>query len=141
MRWSRHVVSAASFVVCASAAGAQQAASPPARTVYVKLDYMKVTPGKEGEYLRLEQQVWKPFHQERVKGKEMLGWRLYAVPYTADTHREYDYVTVNIYDNLVATEGTKMVETFSRLHPGQAPTVQWPVARGSTRSIAARARR
>jgi hypothetical protein len=121
MRISNRIASAVSLVLYASATNAQQASqAPPTR--FVVLDYMKVAPGKTDEYVRLEQQVWKAFHQQRVNNKQMVAWGLYDVPFTADTHREYDYVTANVFDNMAATEGTGMLAAFQRLHPGKAGT-------------------
>ena len=120
MRFSHHAASAAALALYTSAAIAQQASPTPTR--FVVLDYMKVAPGKEAEYVRLEQQTFKALHQQRVKNKEMVAWALYQVPFTADVHREYDYVTANIYDNIAATEATGMMATFQRLHPGKEGT-------------------
>ena len=39
-------------------------AKPPK---YLEVDYMKVQPGKDSDYLRVEQQIWKPMHQERIR--------------------------------------------------------------------------
>ena len=120
MRFSHRAALAAALALYASAANAQQASQTPTR--FVVLDYMKVAPGKEAEYVRLEQQVFKPLHQQRVKNKEMVAWALYQVPFTADTRREYDYVTANVYDNIAATEAAGLMATFQRLHPGKAGT-------------------
>ena len=122
MRFSHRIASAVSLVLYASTAAAQQAgqSSTPAR--FVVLDYMKVAPGKFDEYVRLEQQVWKPLHQQRVTNKQMVAWALYQVPFTADTHRDYDYVTANVYDNMAAAEAAGLLAMFQRLHPGTAGT-------------------
>ena len=102
-----------------SASAAQQTAQNPVPRRYVVLDYMRVAPGKDNDYVRLEREVWKPFHAQRIKDKRLVGWQLYAVRYTADTHRDYDYVTVNVYDNLAATDDQSgLVEMFQRMHPG-----------------------
>jgi hypothetical protein len=122
MRFPHRIASAVSLVLYASAATAQQASQSPTPTRFVVLDYMKVAPGKVDEYVRLEQQVWKPLHQQRVTNKEMVAWALYEVAFTADTHREYDYVTANVYDNVGATEATGLLAAFQRLHPGQVGT-------------------
>ncbi len=122
MRFSRPIASALLLVSYASAAYAQQASPSPTQSSYVVLHYMKVAPGKAEEYLRLEQQVWKPVHQERVKNKEMVSWQLYSVPYTADTKREYDYVTANIYDNVAATEGNGLLDAFRRRYTAKEAT-------------------
>ena len=135
MRFSHRAASAAALVLYASAVNAQQASQPP--TQFVVLDYMKVAPGKAADYVRLEQQVFKPLHQQRVKNKEMVAWALYQVPFTADKHREYDYVTANVYDNIAATEATGMMAAFQRLHPGKAGTsliAQTGAARTTVRS-------
>jgi hypothetical protein len=103
----------------AEAQQAGQSAVPPR---FVVLSYMKAAPGRAEEYVRLEREIWKPFHQERVRSKGMLGWELFAVPYTADTPREYDYVTANIYDNFAATaDDSGLVETFRRVHASRDP--------------------
>lgn len=120
MRLSHRIASTVSLVLSASAAAAQQASQTP--TQFVVLDYMKVAPGKTAEYVRLEQQVFKPLHQQRVKNKDMVAWGLYEVPFTADTQREYDYVTANVYDNIAATEAAGLIPLFMRLHPGKAGT-------------------
>ncbi|GAC1657542.1 MAG: hypothetical protein NVS4B3_24190 [Gemmatimonadaceae bacterium] len=111
------ILSTLPLALYASATYAQQASPAPAQ--FVVLHYMKAAPGKADEYVRLEQEVWKPIHQERVKNKDMVAWQLYTVPYTADTHRDYDYVTANLYDNLAATEGTGLLDVFRRMHAGK----------------------
>jgi hypothetical protein len=107
------------LLLYASPSGAQQA-TQSARPVYVVLDYMKVAPGKEDEYLRLEREIWKPVHQERIRNKRMVAWELYAVPYTAETQRQYEFVTVNVYDSFAAIGGDSTFEQlFRRVHAGK----------------------
>ena len=114
------LVSLGSLLLYAPASDAQQASQSSVPTRFVVLDYMKVAPGKEDEYVRLEREVWKPFHQERVKNKQMVAWQLYAVPYTADTQRQYDYVTVNVFETLAATDQTGLEALFRRVHAANA---------------------
>jgi hypothetical protein len=107
----------------AATGAAQQTAQNPVPRRYLVLDYMKVAPGKDNDYVRLEREVWKPFHAQRIKNNQLVAWQLYDVRYTADVHRDYDYVTVNVYDNLAATDNQAgMVELFQRLHPGNDGT-------------------
>jgi L-rhamnose mutarotase len=114
------LVSVGSLLLYAPASDAQQASQSSVPTRYVLLDYMKVPPGKEAEYVRLEREVWKPVHQERIKNKRMVAWELYAVRYTADTQRQYDYVTVNVYESLAATDDDTGLEAmFRRVHAGK----------------------
>lgn len=37
---------------------------------FVTVDYMKVAPGQGDAYLQLEQKLWKPVHEARVKAAE-----------------------------------------------------------------------
>ncbi|HEX2718151.1 MAG TPA: hypothetical protein VHM67_10755 [Gemmatimonadaceae bacterium] len=115
------LVSFALLLVCAPASGAQQETGSATPVRFVVLDYMKVAPGKTDEYLRLERQVWKPVHQARIKNKQMVAWELYDVRYTADTPRQYDYVTANVYDSFAATGADSTFEqVFRRVHGANA---------------------
>jgi hypothetical protein len=114
------LVSVGSLLLDAPATDAQQASQSSVPVRFVVLDYMKVAPGKEDEYVRLEREVWKPVHQERIKNKRMVAWELYAVPYTAYPQRQYDYVTVNVYESLAATDDQSGMEAlFRRVHAGK----------------------
>ena len=42
----------------------------------VTVDYMKVAPGQDDAYLQVEQKMWKPIHEARVKAGNALGWYL-----------------------------------------------------------------
>lgn len=99
------------------------AQQPSAGTVpvrYVVLDYMKVAPGKTDEYIRMERENWKPFHKERVANKRLVAWAIYGVSYTAETERQYDFVTVNVYDSFGGIDGgTGLEEMFRRVNAGK----------------------
>jgi hypothetical protein len=113
------LVALGSLLLYGPASGAQQASQSP-RPVYVMLDYMKVPPGKENEYIRLEREIWKPLHQERIRNKRLLAWELYAVPFTAETQRQYEFVTVNVYASFAAiAPDTAFEELFRRVHSGK----------------------
>jgi hypothetical protein len=114
------LVSVGALLLDAPASDAQQASQSSVPVRYVVLDYMKVAPGKADEYLRLEREVWKPVHQERIKNKRMVAWELYAVPYTAYPQRQYDYVTVNVYESIAAIDDDTGLEAiFRRVHAGK----------------------
>ena len=51
---------------------------------------MNVEPANTGAHVELEQQVWKPVHQELIEAGHLVGWNLYAIrlpaaPRTATT--------------------------------------------------------
>jgi hypothetical protein len=53
-----------------------QQAKPPK---YLEVDYMKVQPGKHSDYVRVEHEIWKPLHQERIGKGELRSWGLYGL--------------------------------------------------------------
>lgn len=74
-----------------------QPATPPR---YVQIDYMKVEPGRGQQYVKLEQDIFKPIHQDRISKGTIESWAVYAVRYPAGTNREYDFVTATVFPNL-----------------------------------------
>ena len=40
----------------------------------MEIAYMKVPPHGAEEYISMEQEIWKPVHQERIKNGKLLGW-------------------------------------------------------------------
>lgn len=67
----------------------------------VVLNYMKVPPGGGGAYEKAEEHAQKVM-QERVNRGEMIGWELYQI-LNRGAESPYHYVTVDIYENLVAS--------------------------------------
>jgi hypothetical protein len=86
--------------------------------VLIEVDFMKVKPGDEGSYVELEQKVWKPIHQERIKKGILVGWVLYQVMYTG-ANDEFNYVTVNVYGNTASLENPYQGMNFKEIHPGK----------------------
>lgn len=68
-------------------------------TLYLRVDYMKVTPGNEEDYVNVERTTWKPIHEARIKAGIITNWYLYSVEYPYGTNADYTYVSVNIYDD------------------------------------------
>ncbi len=97
-----------------SAARTQQQPPP----VYF-VNFMKVQPGKLADYIRLEQEVWKPVHQERVRAGQMHSWALYAVQYPYGAAREYDFVTIDVYASLADAERS-IEDVLRKVHPNLA---------------------
>lgn len=91
----------------------QQAAANP---VVVEVGCMKVDPVKNDEYLKLEHDIWRPMHQERIKQGHMRSWTLYEVRYPAGSQRECDYRTVNTYNSYADTE-LPIAAIAAKVHP------------------------
>ncbi|HKI88552.1 MAG TPA: hypothetical protein VKA38_05945 [Draconibacterium sp.] len=86
--------------------------------LFAVVEFMKVEPGQEGNYLELEQKIWKPIHQERVNQGKLFGWILYQVMYTG-TDDAYNYATVNVYANSANFENPYDGIDFAKVHPGK----------------------
>jgi hypothetical protein len=86
------------------AAVAMQVAAQPKSPKYVEIDYMKVEPGKDSDYVRLEKEIWKPLHQQRIKNGQLRSWAVYGLRFPFGTEEKYDYVTVNSYDQFAQLE-------------------------------------
>jgi hypothetical protein len=106
----------------------QQAAAPP---TILEVACMKVDPVKEDEYLKLEHDLWKPVHQERIKQGRMRSWTMYAVRYPAGSQRECDYRVVNTYNSLADID-RPIADIFAKIHPSI------PIAQVGSRTISAR---
>lgn len=70
------------------------------------VDYMKVDFNSTDQYLEVEEQ-WKKIHQERLKRGDIVAWELFQV-YFQGADSEYNYVTVNVYENF-----KKLNQSFS----------------------------
>jgi hypothetical protein len=106
----------------------QQAAATP---TVVEVSCMKVDPLKADDYLKMEHDLWKPVHQERIKTGRMRSWALYEVRYPAGSQRECDYRTVNTYNTLTDID-RPVADVFTKVHPGV------PIADVVRRTVAGR---
>lgn len=105
----------------------QQAASP----TVVEVGCMKIDPLKEEDYLKMEHDLWRPVHQERIKQGHMRSWTLYSVRFPSGSKNECDYRTVNVYNSLADME-RPIGEVFTKVHPNI------PLAEVGRRTITAR---
>ncbi len=85
--------------------------------LFIEVDLMKVKQGEEGNYVDLEQKVWKPIHQERINKGIIVGWVLYEVMYTGSDDA-YNYATVNVYANPGNLETPYQGIDAEKIHPG-----------------------
>jgi hypothetical protein len=86
--------------------------------LFMGMDYMKVGPVQESQYVRLEQEIWKSIHNHRIQQKQMASWALYYLQFPGGTNYPYTYATANYFntwDELV--EGWPE-EYWEIVHPG-----------------------
>jgi hypothetical protein len=86
--------------------------------LFIEVDFMKVKPGEEGNYVELEQSVWKPLHQDRINKGVIVGWILYQLMYTGAADA-YNFATVNVYANPDHLEDPYKGVNFEKVHPGK----------------------
>jgi len=91
--------------------------APP--TKYVTLAFMKATPGKDSNYIKMEKDVWLPIHKERMTLGVIKDWGLYEKILPFDSRSDYDYVTGEFFDDLNVVADPKYMEAFSKAWPGQ----------------------
>ncbi|MGK2860427.1 MAG: hypothetical protein ACSLE0_00710 [Chitinophagaceae bacterium] len=89
-------------------------------SLFVVADFMKVQPDKHSEYLEVEQKIWKPLHEERIRQGTIVGWYLYAVEF-AGALDQYNYVVITLYDNAGKLEKPWNAEIIEKVHKGMRP--------------------
>lgn len=86
-------------------------------SLFVVVDFMKVQSQNHSDYLEVEQQIWKPMHQERINQGIIVGWFLYAVEFSGSSD-EYNYVAITLYDNAEELENPWKADIPGIVHPG-----------------------
>lgn len=86
---------------------------------YAVVDFMKSTPGKEAQYVKMEKDVFMPIHKERMKLGVIKNWGLYqkVMPYNMDS--DYDYTTVNFIDDINSILDPKYEQALKKALPNQ----------------------
>jgi hypothetical protein len=97
--------------------------SAPSR--YVQVDFMKTTPGKASDYVKMEKEIFKPMHAEFVKQSKKDDWGLYdlSIPYSETG--EYDFITANFFTSVNQMTSGNYDEVFKKLFPKLDPTATW----------------
>jgi hypothetical protein len=62
----------------------------------IVLNYMKVTPGMENDYIEAEK-AWKKIHEARIEAGSMSGWQLWRNVYAA-AGDPYEYITIDWFN-------------------------------------------
>jgi hypothetical protein len=93
---------------------------PPPKVILV--DFMRVAPGNEGKYVELEQKVWKPLHQARLKAGNGRSWALYAMRFPAGTSMDRNFATINVFDSLqdIDKYEESLGTLFPQVHPAKS---------------------
>ena len=65
---------------------------------YFAIQYFKVHPSLENDFIQLQTNVWQKIHGERIKDDLLDGWYLFRVIAPQGTSAEYNYLIVQQYD-------------------------------------------
>jgi hypothetical protein len=84
---------------------------------FMMVDYVNTPPGGEGDYIRFEQDVWKPIHQARIDAGAMSGWSLWQMGIPDGTSQSYNHRTVRAYRRMSEIPGSFPPEVFEEVHP------------------------
>ncbi len=97
------------------------AAKPNASTPskYQMINMMKVAPGKESDYLKVEKTTVKPIHAEMMKTGGRAAWGLYSLVIPNGDSMPFNYVTSDFYDKWEDIAApSDFPKILAKVHPG-----------------------
>ena len=86
------------------------------KSLYLKVDYFKAPSDQIGNYLHVEQELWKPVHQARLDLGIILGWSFYSV-FVAEPDAPYNYIAVNVFDDFEKIDYFGLNEIVAEIYP------------------------
>lgn len=84
---------------------------------YVIVNAMKVVPGRESDYIEMENNVFMPIHEEGIRQKIRAGWSLWEKLYGGN-YSDYQYMTLDAYYSFRQIENDITTPLFEKLNPG-----------------------
>jgi hypothetical protein len=91
---------------------------------YMQVDLMHPATGKTADYIKMEKETFLPLHKERIKMGILKSWGLYEKIMPVDTRMEFEYVTVNFFDDLNKL-GEGYAESVKKLFPQKDTTAMF----------------
>lgn len=86
--------------------------------LYAVMNYMMVKPGKEAEYMTLENDMARPLHEARIEQGEMYSWRTYSLLKPGGLNYQYNFATIDYYEELNDIEYGFTNELIKSVMPG-----------------------
>ena len=84
-------------------------------TSYLCVYQMKVKPGTEGEYLKMEKEVFKPLHEEAIRLGQMSTWSVwFKWPFEEG---DFQYAAVNGFEEFSQLANLNYADLFETVHP------------------------
>lgn len=86
------------------------------QSLYLKVDYFKAPSDQIGAYLHVEQELWKPVHQERLDQGIILGWSFYSL-FVGEPDAPYNYIAVNVFDDFEKIDYFGLSDIVAEIYP------------------------
>lgn len=101
----------------------QEAVDPktPVPFKYIMIDFMKVKPGMLAEYMKVEKDEWKAFHQHLADNGKAAGWGLWSLILPGGTGRTHEFATSSRYTNYAQLAEVDYAGTFKAVYPSKDP--------------------
>lgn len=86
---------------------------------FVRLDYMKVKPGMNASYLKIEREDWMPFHKTLLESGQATAWGLWRQLFPSGSDFPFDYITSSRYGTYAQVMETDYEKTFKKASPSK----------------------
>lgn len=96
------------------------ASEPPDRQLYMKIDYVKTLQGGGSEYIKIEREIWKPVHNERLRLGIISDRRIYKV-IAGEPGSRYDYVITTVFNDFGKIDDYRLDAIISEIYPSDDP--------------------
>lgn len=84
-------------------------------TSYILVGQMKPKPGMDSKYLEMEEEIFKPIHEEAVRTGQMTTWSVWSKwPYEEN---DAPYAVVNGFDDFSKILNVNYTDLFKTVHP------------------------
>lgn len=112
---------AGTLVPTASTQTSTATVAPEPRPRYIRVDYMKIPPGRSVEYRNLESDLWKPVHEARLGQGLISSWGLYGHHFPGGA-LDYQYVTVTEFPTLRSMDADRLdyPRLFGEVYPSKS---------------------
>jgi len=85
-------------------------------TKYISIGFMK---SKSIDYVKMEQEIWKPYHQASVDAGKRNGWGLWHLTNPGGTSSNHDYVVVDVFSSYEQVAEADGESIFKKVHAGK----------------------
>jgi len=90
------------------------------------INYFSLPKGKtRADHLKMERDIWMPFHKKRIEAGNMKGWLLLKRELPIGRDYGAQIVTVDVYTDMAQFWEPFDIEAFEKLHPGKSMDDLW----------------